>query len=152
MSSTNRKRLRLEGYDYRTQGAYYVTVCTANKDKILCDILPPKIDGNDPIIVMSQIGKIVEEAIKRIPGIDKYIVMPNHVHMIIFQTDDRTISSKIQLWKRVITGKIKNSIWQSSFYDHIIRDEADYRIKWKYIDDNPIKWASGDHIDTEQEM
>jgi REP element-mobilizing transposase RayT len=152
MSNTNRKRLRLEGYDYSSQGAYYVTVCTVNKVKILCDILSPELEGDDSLIIMTPIGKVVEEAIKRIPGIDKYVVMPNHVHMIILQTDDKSISSKIQSWKRVITSKTKQSIWQSSFYDHVIRDEADYRIKWKYIDDNPIKWASGDHIDTEQEM
>ena len=151
MPNTDRKRLRLEGYDYRTEGVYYITVCTANKEKTLCSISPPEIEGDYPKILLTPLGRIVEEAIKRIPGIDKYAVMPNHVHMILFQNGEKTISTKIRLWKSVIARQTKCSIWQSHFYDHIIRDEADYRVKWKYIDENPIKWASGEFIGIQEE-
>ena len=65
--------------------------------------------------------------------------------MILFQQDGKSVSGKIQLWKRVIAGKLKQSIWQTSFYDHVIRDEADYLVKWNYIEENPIKWVSDEY-------
>ena len=145
MSDTNRKKPRLEGWNYTEKGAYFITVCTKEKKAILCSIYSPAIPGDDPIVKQTTFGEITEEALKKIPGVDKYVIMPNHVHMIIFQEDEVSISSKIRLWKSVITAKCKQTIWQSSFYDHIIRDEKDYQIKWKYIDDNPMKWASDEY-------
>lgn len=44
-------------------------------------------------------------------------------------------------FKRAVSMKIGKSIWQKSYYDHVIRDEYDYQIKWQYIDDNPAKWS-----------
>ena len=52
-----------------------------------------------------------------------------------------TISHVIQQMKGSATKQIGNPIWQSRFYDHIIRDEQDYLARAKYIDDNPAKWA-----------
>ena len=72
MSNQNRKRLRLAGYDYRTEGAYFITVCTKNKEKLLCEILPPELPGDAPEIRLTAIGKIVTEATQKIPGIDKW--------------------------------------------------------------------------------
>ena len=36
-------------------------------------------------------------------------------------------------------------LWQRDFYDHIIRNETDYLNIWKYIDDNPAKWAEDEY-------
>lgn len=33
-----------------------------------------------------------------------------------------------------------NGIWQRSYYDHVIRNEADFLRIWQYIDENPLKW------------
>ena len=71
--------------------------------------------------------------------------MPNHIHMIIHKTDGKPIASDIRSFKVLVTKSIGKSIWQRSFYDHIIRNEADYLIKWKYIDENPAKWADDDY-------
>ena len=146
MSGTNRKKLRLQDYDYSTNGAYFLTVCTRQKQKLLCEIQVPVIEGDAPILTLTPVGAIVAAATEKIPGIDKYVIMPNHVHMIVFQEDGKSIPTKIRLWKSVITSKCGMSIWQDSYYDHVIRDEKDYRIKWKYIDDNPMKWASDDYF------
>ena len=43
--------------------------------------------------------------------------------------------------KSLTIGKIGASIWQSSFYDHVIRDENDFLRIWTCIDTNPAKWA-----------
>ena len=145
MNDSNRKKLRLDGYDYSKNGAYFITVCTADKEKLLCRIDSTAGPEDAPTVKLTQLGEIVDRATRELPGIDKYVVMPNHVHMIVFQEDARSLSSKIRIWKSVIALQSRQKIWQKSFYDHIIRDERDYQFKWKYIDDNPMKWASDDY-------
>lgn len=82
-----RRLIRLKGYDYSRAGAYFVTVCVRNKENSLGKI----IDGK---VVLSEIGKIAEKCWNEIPKhylcvqIDKYVVMPNHIHGIIIIIDD----------------------------------------------------------------
>ncbi|MBQ2933534.1 MAG: transposase [Clostridia bacterium] len=87
MSLPKRKPTRLKDYDYSSDGAYFVTICTKEKQKMLCDIVG---DGahDVPKINLSQIGEIVEKYIlstNKIPEltVDKYVIMPNHIHMIL---------------------------------------------------------------------
>lgn len=79
--------------------------------------------------------------------VDKFVIMPNHVHMIISihynkHGDEPSISIPqiVNQIKRCISvqSKIKN-IWQKNYYDHIIRNEKDYDEIWEYIDANPRK-------------
>ena len=90
--------------------------------------------------------------------IDKYTIMPNHLHLIIvidFQGEEGqsqpitdgiwpqtipTIARVIQQFKGIITKKVGVSLWQGRYYDHIIRDEKEYQKIWEYIDTNPLKW------------
>ena len=73
-----RKQNRLKEYDYSQNGYYFITICTADKQKILCNIV-----GDDAHIVPTKYGTVVEKFIQSIPGIDKYVIMPNHIHLII---------------------------------------------------------------------
>ncbi len=88
--------------------------------------------------------------------LEKYIIMPNHIHLIIlidsFGTGNPspTVSSIIAWLKYNITRDINytshspgNKVFQRSFYDHVIRDYDDFLIKWQYIDNNPKKWLLG---------
>ena len=142
----SRKSPRLKEYDYTQEGVVYVTVCVEGRKKRLGVIQPPKTDCDAAVMVLSEIGRIVERYTNTIPGIDKYVIMPNHVHMIVFNQDGASISQKIRSWKILISKEIGESIWQRSFYDHVIRDEQDYMIRWKYIDDNPQKWSSDEYF------
>ena len=81
-----RKPTRLYRHDYSTPGAYFITVCTKNKEKILSNVgegLAP------PAPHLSVYGKIAEQQLlnleKRYPNVtlDKYVIMPNHIHMIL---------------------------------------------------------------------
>ena len=141
-----RKSPRLQSYDYSQAVIVFVTVCVNNRAKILCSIREPEIEGDAPETELFEIGMVVERYTESIPGIDKYVIMPNHVHMIVENRTGETISQKIRSWKTLISKEIGKSIWQRSFYDHVIRDEKDYLVKWKYIDDNPIKWASDEYF------
>lgn len=52
-----------------------------------------------------------------------------------------TISQIVAVLKRLINKEAGSNIFQSSFNDHVIRDEIDYKTKWDYIETNPVKWV-----------
>ena len=84
-----RKKNRLEGYDYSTGGAYFITICTQGKRCILSDVTVGADALGGPQLRLTAAGRVVEKYIlstDRIPGlrVDKYAIMPNHVHMIVF--------------------------------------------------------------------
>jgi REP element-mobilizing transposase RayT len=97
---------------------------------------------------LSEKGKIVDRAISDIPVrypktvLDHYVIMPNHIHILlrICETSGRSVSDIIGQTKRRISKELGKSIWQKSFYDHIVRDEEDWRRIWTYIENNPAHW------------
>ncbi len=148
-----RKQIRLENYDYSTPGGYFITICTKNRSNYFWNNVGASI-ARPREIPLNKNGKIVDSAIKNIEiiyqniTIDKYIIMPNHIHILLqihSNNDGRpmvapTIERVIRQMKGYVTKKIGQSIWQSRFYDHIIRGEQDYKEIWQYIDTNPQKW------------
>ena len=153
MSLPKRKSNRLAGYDYSQNGAYFVTVCVKGKRQILWNAVEESKASSIVDISLSKIGKIVDAAINNIPkfypdaSVEKYAIMPNHIHMILLLTENSgsalrppTISTIINQLKGFITKQVGYSIWQISFYDHIIRNDEEYRLVWDYIDANPINW------------
>ena len=142
----SRKPNRLNGYDYSSQGAYFITICTLDRKCILSRIV-----GGDALIApqtnLTHCGEIARKNIESIPGIDKYVIMPNHIHLLIaidgpMKASAPTISvpNLIRSFKVLVSKEIGQSIWQRSYYDHIIRDEEDYINHLRYIEDNPVKW------------
>ena len=144
-----RKPNRIEEYDYSQNGAYFVTICTQDRRKILCDIV-----GDDAHIVPKPYGQIVVKYIRNVPEIEKYVIMPDHIHMIIrldngsmwasTPTDKpqhNRISSIVRSIKTLTTKEIGEPIWQRSYYDHVIRNQEDYNEVWEYIENNPLKWV-----------
>ncbi len=157
-----RKRLRLPEYDYSKDGCYFITVCTQERRRLLSDIavgegLAP------PEISLSAVGTIVEEQIRDIPRryphikIDKYVIMPNHIHLIVSiretaggASPSPTLVDAMRALKSVTTRLSRpklgaERLWQRSFYEHVIRNESDYREIWEYIDENPLKWAGDEY-------
>ena len=142
----------MKDYDYSSDGAYFITLCTKDKKFLFWEETQPNFVGEDIILPpdnvrLSYYGKIVEESIKTIPiryphiELSQYVIMPNHVHMILFiaNNNGRIISSPTSLstvvgqMKRYASKKIGEKIWQKSFHDHIIRDRYDYEKISKYI-------------------
>lgn len=103
---------------------------------------------------LSKIGIVIENEIYKLNTVyenikvDKYQIMPNHIHLIIFIYEDSngrtqfapTISRIIKQFKGSITKQIGFSIWQKSFYDRVIRNEKEYQEVWNYIHNNPLKY------------
>jgi len=157
LSLPDRKPTRLKGYDYSQNGAYFITICTDKKLHLFGEIANGEMHLND-------LGKIVNLEILNIEShytnirTDKYVIMPNHIHIIIsiseteginpFPTVKCDIPNVIGKFKAGVTRTVgnafmhsaKKTIWQRSYHDHIIRGENDYQKILEYIDTNVLKW------------
>ena len=122
---------------------YFITICVKDRLELL-----GKIDNNKNIKLTKE-GKIVKQEISRIEEIykniiiDEYIIMPNHLHMLLLinYNNGICISKIIKHLKTNISKEIKKSIFQKSFYEHIIRNENEYLKIKDYIKNNIINWS-----------
>ena len=150
-----RKRMRLETWDYSSVGGYFLTFCIKNMDCLLGDVCVRDGVLDVPEVRLSYFGTIVRDQILEMERtysnlmIDKFCVMPNHVHLLITLRNgtsgtpsrtNETIPAFVSTLKRFTNQKCGQKLWHRSYYDHIIRNEADYRRIWHYIDTNPQKW------------
>jgi putative transposase len=163
-----RRSIRLKGYAYSQRGAYFVTICTRNRECLFGDIA----DGE---MGLNEYGRIARESwewLSRQYGyidIDEWVVMPNHLHGILIVNADcrggsqckggsrtaptETIKRKslgrlIGAFKTVSSKQINQTrntpghpVWQRNYYEHIIRSEEEMDRICQYIIDNPAKWA-----------
>ena len=145
MEHPERKVNRLNEYDYSQNGAYFVTICTQGRRKILSNIV-----GDDAHIVPTAYGRVVEKYIRNVPEIEKYVIMPDHIHMIVRLDNgsmwastptkpNKNVSNIVRSLKILTTKEICCSIFQRSYYDHVIRNQQDYDEIWMYIENNPRK-------------
>ena len=165
-----RKNIRLKNYNYSSNGCYFITICTKNKKNLFgrYDVgaiheLPEK-HAKNRCIVLNQYGKIVENIIQTLPEryeeiyMDNYIVMPNHIHMLISINNNvdagraiRELPLQHSLLSKVV-GYLKMNaskeihklnpiidVWQGRYIDHIIRNQADFEHHWNYIEYNALK-------------
>ena len=146
MDKPVRKPTRIPNYDYSKENYYFATICTHEKKCIFGTIRE-----------IGRYGKIAADSIDTLSShysnvkIDKYVVMPNHIHMIVVigcnteSSVNPTLSQIIGAYKSEVTRLIHQSapsiqIWQRSFHDHVIRNQRDYERIWNYIHTNPMRW------------
>ena len=147
---------RLKDFDYSQSGAYFLTVCTREKQPLFGSV--GRDDLGAPCTNLSNLGAIVERYIRSIPDaysnvvLEKYVVMPNHIHLLLRVTGPaggapgssrptQLVPRMIAALKRFINREAGRQLWQSSYYDHVIRNEEDFLRTWAYMDENPAKWA-----------
>jgi REP element-mobilizing transposase RayT len=124
------KNIRLKDYDYSSDGYYFVTICTNYGKPYLKE----------------DTKKLVDKLIKRLPegidgvGIDSYVIMPDHMHLIL------TLNScKLRLGEIVRRFKAKTSrdtgirLWQPNYYEHVVRNETALMKIREYMMNNPLK-------------
>ena len=169
MESQKRKNVRLKDYDYSQDGAYFITVCMENHNKLLSELRRGDHCGC-PNVVLTQIGEIAEKTFDIIENsysivIDKYVIMPNHIHFILIKDSvcegratarvAPTVGGIVGAYKSIVANewlkicKQNNEkmgrLWQRNYHEHVIRNEEDYRIKWQYIDGNPLNWVEDEY-------
>ena len=176
-----RKKIRLEKYDYSSVGAYFITICIKERKRILSDIVKyepkssadPTFNDTDPQriphIQLTEIGKIIEKNLvssENMPGviIDRYVIMPDHIHVILFLKPPRnknelnepdnknkiscqsiapynkTLPRVIAVFKRICNKAVGDDLFQRGYFEHIIRGREDYEEHLKYMYENPIRW------------
>ena len=154
-----RKPNRLKEFDYSSNGAYFVTICTKDKKCVLSKIVGEGFHAL-PQIEPTAIGVEIERTIHYLnnklqnANISEYVVMPNHIHMIIaiynppgVATGGRgspPLQEIVKRFKTFTTKQYGSILWQRSFHDHIIRNDDDYLLHLQYIENNPAKWLLGE--------
>ena len=157
---------RLKNYDYASDGAYFITICTKNREHFFGKIIEKKLQESEQ-------SKICKTCWLDLPNhygncvLDAFVIMPNHIHGIIFIKNVETgfkyvstekiktnahqkrhsISEIIRGFKTFAARKINDfqktqgtPFWQSRFHDHIIRGEEELNRIRVYIQNNPINW------------
>ena len=108
MNFKNRKTIRLKEYDYTTPGYYFVTICT-HKRKRLFQIEDNTV-GNDLCVVPCVANRIIHKWLEETENkfgikIDKYVIMPDHIHLILIITErhtGRSLQSAMGWFKRFL--------------------------------------------------
>lgn len=160
MERPTRKPNRLPEYDYSQNGAYFVTICTGDKQNLFwntvgADIIRQQMENEEFVLhlPLSEYGRIAEQGILNIPQcypsvtVEKYCIMPNHIHMILSFSHDcgrliaaPTLSRVVGQMKRWVSKQIGAGIWQKSYYERVIRNGTEYEEIWQYIQENPLKY------------
>ena len=154
-----RKHPRLDNYDYSSTGAYFVTICTQNRRCVLSRIVGRGLAPAETTeIEYTLFGEIAEKQLfllaDRYPylTIDQYVIMPNHIHAILILNGETagasprpTVTDIVCAYKSLTTRECKKNgfegkLFQTSFYEHIIRGRKDYEEIVKYIYENPKRW------------
>jgi putative transposase len=161
--------IRLSGWDYRTAGLCFVTICTHQRARIL-----GRIEGDK--VLLSAAGRIAEADMRELAAhyncvsVDKFVVMPNHVHAIIaiegdhmftpksavpaqffrqtprsFRPKAGSLSAIVRSYKAGVARGchelgFRSFAWQSRFYERIVRNDVSLNAIRTYIEENPINW------------
>lgn len=168
--SAERRSIRLAGYDYRLPAGYFVTICTYDRQPLFGVI-------RDGVMNLSPFGIVARDEWFRMPlhrtGLllfeAEFVVLPNHVHGIVWLTDDRVLAANetsiesaqhprlragslgaiIGGYKAAVARRINQlrgtpgaPVWQRNYWDHIIRTEQELERIQEYIHDNPARWSA----------
>ena len=158
--------MRLPGWDYTAPGAYFITICTHERECLFYD---------------DNFRRAAQGAWRAIPtrkqarhhvDLDESVLMPNHFHGILCLTDyppqlrnkkkrdanqlqPGSVGSIVKNFKSMVTKRINlvrktpgEKVWQRGYYDRLIRDDQELEAVRQYIRDNPDRWAENeDNLD-----
>jgi len=166
--SLHRRSVRLPGYDYARPGAYFITIVTHRRFELFGRIVDGEMQvfgaGKLAQACWGQIPEHFKHA-----GLGSFVVMPNHIHGILVLDGDMTaprrgtiyraptrafgkpgkatIPTIVATYKAAVTRQIHlqtghtDKIWQRNYYEHVIRNEAEWQRLHAYIEGNPRMWG-----------
>lgn len=167
--SHHRRSVRLSDYDYAQDGAYFITICTFERQCIFGEVV------NDETRLNS-FGKIVHDewlrttTLRHEIELDVFVVMPNHFHAVLFinrvrhggtehshaplhlpgklQRSSQSLGSLVAGFKAAVTSRINTMrntpgipVWQRNYYEQVIRSHPALDTIRQYILSNPSQWA-----------
>ncbi len=161
-----RKQIRLKDFDYSQPNLYFLTICTHNRARLFAQKDGPHIENtknndiDNPDLIIDKWISELENKYENLL-VDLYVVMPDHIHLIIYNPGvidasgnhtgkklneiikwfkTQTTNEYLRGVKRGIYLPYKEHLWQRNYYEHIIRNHEDYQETCKYIYENPQKW------------
>ena len=100
------------------------------------------------LLARPELRKIVEDTLRHDDGVKyrlkDFVVMPNHVHVLVTPLGEHTLSDAVQEWKSVSAHRInkalgrKGEFWQKEYFDHIVRSAEQLAKFRRYIQNNPL--------------
>jgi putative transposase len=113
---------------------YSITCCTFRRIKWF---------ANEAVIEGARSQLLRTMAEKRF-AVTAYCFMEDHVHLLLEgQTDDSALRAAVQRWKQASGYAHRRAytvpLWQTGYYDHILRDDADVLAAAAYIVANPLR-------------
>lgn len=153
-----RNSLRYPGHDYSEPGAYFATVRVQDGQRLFGVV-------ENGMVKLSDAGAVIQETLLELPfhtpgmALDTFIVMPNHIHVLIFLGIDPgspspTLGTVIRRFKSITTNRYANAVqrlgwqrferrlWQRNFHDHIVRSDRGVARIRDYIEGNPARWQA----------
>lgn len=162
-----RRSIRLRGYDYSQDGAYFITICTYGRECLFGSITEGELSLNEyGLAVRAEWMKTSQ--VRTNLETDVFVVMPNHFHAVLFigkttgtarraATDTReafgrprsdSLPTVVRSFKAAVTKLVNDlrgtpgmPVWQRNYYEHVVRGEADLEIIRDYVTGNPGKWS-----------
>jgi REP element-mobilizing transposase RayT len=165
-----RRSIRLQSYDYSRAGAYYITVCTRNRECLFGNVVNGQMQLNEAGRILQPVWEGLPQFYEGIE-LDAVVVMPNHLHGIVIicaavgaihesplrpeppesvRVADRRrmlLSKVVGRFKMVSAKQVNDlrqtsgkALWQRNYYEHIVRDEESLNRIRQYIADNPAQW------------
>jgi putative transposase len=154
----HRRSIRLKGYDYSRNGAYFVTICSWERESIFGELIDGKMHLNDWGLIIEATWCWLGKQYSYLELVD-HVVMPNHLHGILlfdrYRGGSRTAPTEIIKPLGRILGAFKTRstklvnefrqvpgtvIWQRNYYERIIRNESELDRIGEYIVFNPANW------------
>ena len=165
----NRQSIRLPGYNYASEGAYFITICAKVRQPWFGDV-------HNGMMQLNDAGRLVDAEWYNLATrflqieLDAFMIMPDHIHGIISITGDTTptpasranglpngtitgsIGRIVQAFKSLTTNTYSQrvhelgwqpfpgTLWQRNYYEHIIRNEHELQRIRDYILHNPSRW------------
>lgn len=169
----HRRSIRLKGFDYTQSGAYYITVVTYQRRHFFGDVV-------NGVMRLNELGQIAHDEWFKTSVLrpyvelfeDEFVVMPNHVHGIIWIRNNivgtgvgaerrsaptnpnvppKSLGTIVRAYKSAVTYAVNalqdqrgGVLWQRNYYEHVIRDEKGLRTIRDYILSNPLNWDTDD--------
>ncbi len=151
----HRKSIRLRDYDYGQTGAYFITICTQNRECLFGEIIDDDMQLNDA-------GRIVKTIWQEIPihypqvELDEFVIMPNHFHAIFYirppeqgaASSAPTVGQIMRRFKSMSAIAVNKSLprssqplWQRNYWERVVRDEKELHGLQEYILNNPRQWT-----------
>lgn len=165
----HRRSTRLPDYDYAQSGTYFITICTQGRTCLFGDVVDGEMQLNKLGRIVHE-EWLRTESIRSEVELDAFLVMPNHFHGVVvittpappagrtsgsvgthgrasLQRAPKSLGSLVAGFKSIVTKRINQlrntagvPVWQSNYYERIIRDEKELNAVRQYIVGNPAKW------------